>query len=48
MKDGSMATGQQFQSAVESLVAQAIWDGLSRDAICAILAAQAEVQKHKK
>lgn len=47
MRDGSMKTGAQFQSGIENLVSQAIWDGLSREAICAILAAQAEIQKHR-
>lgn len=46
-RDGSMRTGAQFQSALEGLIGQAIWGGLSREAICAILAAQAEVQKNK-
>jgi hypothetical protein len=48
MRDGSMRDGASFQSAIEGIVRQAVWDGLSRDAICAILAAQAEVQKHKR
>lgn len=46
MKDGSIATAADFQSWIEDLVRQALWDGVSREAISAILAAQAEVQKH--
>jgi hypothetical protein len=46
-RDGAMQTGEAFQSAIEGLVSQAIWDGLSRDAIVAILAAQAAVQKYR-
>lgn len=47
-RDGSMKDAASFQAAIESLVNQAIWDGLSRNAIVAILAAQAEVQKHRR
>jgi hypothetical protein len=47
MKDGSMSTGGKFQAAIQGLISQAIWDGLPRETIAAILAAQAEVQKHR-
>ncbi|GAA4218704.1 hypothetical protein GCM10022290_09680 [Sagittula marina] len=41
-------TAAGFQSSIEGLITEAIWDGVSREAIAAILAAQAEVQKHKR
>lgn len=45
---GKPMNAADFQSAIEGLIRDAIWDGVSRDAITAILAAQAEVQKHKR
>jgi hypothetical protein len=43
-----MRTPETFQSAIQGLTSQAKWDGLSRETIAAILAAQAEVAKHSK
>lgn len=47
-RDGAMRDPSAFQSAIQGLVSQAKWDGLSSETIAAILAAQAEVAKHSK
>lgn len=42
---GKPMTASDLQSRLKSLVRDAIWDGLSRETIAAIMAAEAEAAK---